>query len=427
MMSGQPVIIRCDNVSKRFVFTPDTPQTILEGVIAAFTRQGKRRPQELWAVRDASLAVRAGDSVGVIGRNGSGKSTMLKLITRILRPTSGTIEVIGRMSALLELGAGFHADLTGRENIYLNGSLLGLNREQIARQYDAIVDFSELEEFIDMPVKHYSSGMYMRLGFSVAVHVDPDILIVDEILAVGDQSFQTKCLERIYELKRKGVTILMVSHNLESVRNICSRLVWMEHGRIKAVGPSAEVAAEYLAFSSERDGSRATFSDNGRSSFTRWGTGEIEIRGVCFLDAAGNEQTAFKTGDAMTIEMSYVAHEAVFEPEFGLAIFRQDGLHVSGPNNRAGGLSLGWVEGEGVVQYRIERLPLLPGLYRTTAAVHDSRVARAYDFHEQAYSFRVVAGGTMETEGLVAFAAGWEWRTHKQEPLSLAASQVRSS
>jgi ABC-type polysaccharide/polyol phosphate transport system ATPase subunit len=403
-------MIRCENVNKRFVFTPDTPQTVLESVIAGLTRRGKRRPQELWAVRDASFEVRAGESVGIIGRNGSGKSTMLKLITRILRPTSGTVRVNGRVSALLELGAGFHADLTGRENIYLNGSLLGLSKEQIAARYQAIVDFSELEEFIDMPVKHYSSGMYMRLGFSVAVHVDPDILIVDEILAVGDQSFQTKCLERIQEMKQNGVTILMVSHNLDSVRALCSHLIWMEHGRVKAAGPSQPVAADYLAYSSRRDSGRPVVSGNGHSPFTRWGTGDIEIGGVRFLDVEGNEQTAFKTGDAMTIEISYVAHNPVDDPEFGLAIYRQDGVHVNGPNNRLGGLPMGRVEGEGIVRYCIERLPLLPALYRTTVAVHDSQIARAYDFHEQAYPFRVVAGGTPESEGLVTFAAGWEWQ-----------------
>jgi ABC-type polysaccharide/polyol phosphate transport system ATPase subunit len=420
-MSSSPVIIRCRSVSKRFIYTPDTPQTVLESVIAALTHRGARRPQELWAVRDASFEVRAGESVGIVGRNGSGKSTMLKLITRILRPTSGTVQVNGRLSALLELGAGFHPDLTGRENIYMNGSLLGLRKEQIASRYNAIVAFSELEEFIDMPVKHYSSGMYMRLGFSVAVHVDPDILIVDEILAVGDQSFQTKCLERIHEMKQNGVTILMVSHNLDSVRTMCSHLIWMDHGHIKAVGPSAQVAADYLAHSSRRDGDRLTGYDNGHASstFTRWGTGDIEICGVRFLDGQGNEQTAFKTGDAMTIEISYVAHKPIIDPEFGLGIYRQDGVHVNGPNNRVGGLPLGLVKGEGIVRYCIERLPLLPGLYQTTAAVHDSRIARAYDFHERAYPFRVVAGGTLESEGILALAASWQW-----QPLSEAVRPV---
>jgi ABC-type polysaccharide/polyol phosphate transport system ATPase subunit len=416
VMSGQPVIIRCENVSKRFVFTPDTPQTILESVIAGLTRRGKRRPQELWAVHDASFEICAGESVGIIGRNGSGKSTILKLITRILRPTSGRVRVKGRVSALLELGAGFHPDLTGRENIYLNGSLLGLSKEQIAARYQAIVDFSELEEFIDMPVKHYSSGMYMRLGFGVAVHVDPDILIVDEILAVGDQSFQTKCLERIQEMKRNGVTILMVSHNLDSVRTLCSHLIWMEHGRVKAAGPSQQVAAEYLAFNSQRDRKQQVVGySNGHSPFVRWGSGEVEITGVCFLNAAEQEETAFRTGEAMTVEIRYVAHQPVAEPEFGLAIYRQDGVHVNGPNNRTGNLSIPLVEGPGVVRYRVEQLPLLPGLYRVTAAVHDSQVARAYDFHEQAYPFRVVSGDSQENEGLILFPAQWQWQPMVEE------------
>jgi ABC-type polysaccharide/polyol phosphate transport system ATPase subunit len=410
-MSNAPVIIRCENVSKRFVFTPDTPQTVLETLIATITRQGGRRPHELWAVRDVSFMVRSGETVGIIGRNGSGKSTMLKLITRILRPTSGRIAVHGRVSALLELGAGFHPDLTGRENIYLNASLLGLNKEDINQRYDAIVNFSELEEFIDMPVKHYSSGMYMRLGFSVAVHVDPDILIVDEILAVGDQAFQSKCLERIYEMKRKGVTILMVSHDLDSMRNLCSHLVWMEHGRVQAAGPSNEVAASYMEYSGQRDSQQHLVPQaNGQAPFRRWGTGEVVIERVVFRDAEGNEKVAFKTGDKMVIELCYTVHEPVFDPEFGLAIFRQDGVHVTGPNNRSGGLPLGRIMGSGVMRYTIEQLPLSPALYRVTAAVHDNAVARAYDFHEQAYPFRVVSAGLRESEGVVILPARWEWQ-----------------
>lgn len=404
----QPVISFRD-VSKRFTFAREQPQSILETLVAIFDRRSKLRPKkDLWALRDLSFDVYPGQSLGIIGRNGSGKSTVLKLIARILRPTTGQVMVRGRVSALLELGAGFHPDLTGRENIALNASVLGLSEQDVARNYDDIVAFSELGEFIDMPVKHYSSGMYMRLGFSVAIHVRPDILIVDEILAVGDQAFQMKCIDRINDLKRQGVTIILISHNLRMVRKLCSHLIWLEHGRMRSSGLTEDVATEYNDYSDEAL-SRQMSVQTESGAFKRWGNGEIEITAVRFLDGAGRETNLFQTGDEMTIEVAYDAHKPVRNPEFGLALFRQDGVHINGPNSRLAGLEMGVVAGPGVVRYHVEQLPLLPARYQVTAAVHDSRIALAYDYHEQAYSFRVVAGGTQETHGLIEMPATWEW------------------
>ena len=403
---SQPAI-RLQKVSKRFAFTPDTPQSVLETLISVFRRRDSK-PHDLWAVRDVSFEIQKGQCVGIIGRNGSGKSSLLKLIARILQPSSGEIMVRGRISALLELGAGFHLDLTGRENIFLNASVLGLTQEETEALYDDIVAFSELGQFIDMPVKHYSSGMYMRLGFSVAIHVRPDILIVDEILAVGDQNFQAKCVERIMEMKREGVTILFISHDLSTMATLCSEVVWMDQGRVKMVGPTEQVLAYYREHLFQRAGEQLNF-ENELGSFRRWGTRQIEITGVRLLDGAGNETTLVRTGDSLCIEMGYVAHEPIAEPEFGLALHRQDGLHINGPNSRVGGLELGVVEGPGVVRYAIERLPLLPARYQVTAAVHDSKRPIAYDFHQEAYSFRVVEGGTSEKEGVMALDAHWEW------------------
>ena len=403
---SQPAI-RLQKVSKRFAFTPDTPQSVLETLISVFRRRDSK-PHDLWAVRDVSFEIQKGQCVGIIGRNGSGKSSLLKLIARILQPSSGEIMVRGRISALLELGAGFHLDLTGRENIFLNASVLGLTQEETEALYDDIVAFSELGQFIDMPVKHYSSGMYMRLGFSVAIHVRPDILIVDEILAVGDQNFQAKCVERIMEMKREGVTILFISHDLSTMATLCSEVVWMDQGRVKMVGPTEQVLAYYREHLFQRAGEQLNF-ENELGSFRRWGTRQIEITGVRLLDGAGNETTLVRTGDPLCIEMGYVAHEPIAEPEFGLALHRQDGLHINGPNTRVGGLELGVVEGPGVVRYAIERLPLLPARYQVTAAVHDSKRPIAYDFHQEAYSFRVVEGGTSEKEGVMALDAHWEW------------------
>ena len=403
---SQPAI-RLQKVSKRFAFTPDTPQSVLESVISVVSRR-RAKAQDLWAVRDVTFDIEPGRCVGIIGRNGSGKSSLLKLIARIIQPTTGQIEVRGRVSALLELGAGFHQDLTGRENIYLNASVLGLNRQQTEGLFDEIVAFSELGRFIDMPVKHYSSGMYMRLGFSVAIHVRPDILIVDEILAVGDQTFQAKCMDRIMEMKRAGVTILFISHDLSTIGNLCSDVIWLDRGRVRQVGPAEQVLAQYRDHLFQRVGEQLNI-ENDAGGFRRWGTRQIEITGVRLLDDDGRESTIFHTGDSLRVEIAYAAHEPVTEPEFGLALYRHDGLHIAGPNTRVGGLEMGVVEGSGVVCYVIEQLPFLPGRYQISAAIHDSVRPHAYDFHEEAYAFRIVEGGTREREGLLALTAEWEW------------------
>ena len=406
----QPAI-RFNNVSKRFTYAREQPQSIQETLTSLIGRRRKHPKRDLWAVNDLSFDLYPGQSLGIVGRNGSGKSTVLKLIARIIRPTSGQVAVHGRVSALLELGAGFHPDLTGRENIALNASVLGLTQKDVDRNFDAIVEFSELGEFIDMPVKHYSSGMYMRLGFSVAIHVDPDILIVDEILAVGDQAFQTKCIDRIHEMHRAGVSIILISHNLNVVRRMCSNLIWLENGHMRASGPTEEVANQYKYQSDTTIGRQLT-AENVRRSFNRWGSHEIEIAGFRFLNADGEEQAYYQTGDSMTIEIDYVAHEPVSKPEFGLAIFRQDGQQVNGPNSQLAGLEVGTIEGAGTIQYHVKELPLLPALYQVTAAIHNTQLTHAYDYHELAYPFRVVSGGTKETDGLVALPADWTWRSN---------------
>ncbi len=400
---GSEPIISFQNVDKRFAFTKEKPQSVMETFIALFSRRKgpKQPPESLWAVKGVSFDVLPGQCFGIVGRNGSGKSTILKLIARILRPNNGRIVINGRVSALLELGAGFHPDLTGRENIFLNAALLGFDEASTHAYYDRIVEFSELDEFIDMPVRHYSSGMYMRLGFSVAIHMEPDILIVDEILAVGDQAFQSKCIEAIMAMKDRGVTILIVSHNINLVRTLCTHILWIDKGVPQAYGPVDEIAAEYVAHAYQKKGQPIT------ATFTRSGTGEIEITSTRFLDAQGEPQETFATGEPMTIEIGYLAHKPIPNPEFGLAIFRQDGVQVNGPNTKVAGVDLGIIEGEGVLRYEIEQLPLLPATYLVTTAVHDGRSHQCYDFHKQAYSFQVSQGISHELDGVVLLPARW--------------------
>ncbi len=395
-MSDSPAI-EIRNVSKLFQYNDDQPKTVLESAISLFSR--RQPPKPLWALQDVDFVVEPGQSVGLIGRNGSGKSTLLKMITGIIRPSQGAIVVRGRVSALLELGAGFHPDLTGRENIYLNGSVLGLTKRQVEARLHEIVTFSELGDFIDMPVKHYSSGMYMRLGFSVAVHVQPDILIVDEILAVGDYAFQTKCLNRIRELQRGGVTIVFVSHHIQTVRQICSHLVWLELGKVESIGLAADVADQYMA---QQRGSQANVIGG-----SRWGSGEVEIVSVRFLNENGKESKDFFTGAKIQIEIDYVAHQPIQNPEFGLAFFTSDGTLAAGPNNRQTGNELGEIAGKGTIIYQIDSLPFLKGEYLVSAAIHDSTLPRAFDYHEKGYSFSVEKSGMEEDGGIVQLPASW--------------------
>jgi len=397
--------IRFERVFKRFTLHHERPRSFQDLALNLLQRNGGSR-EEFWALQDVSFTVEKGETVGLIGPNGAGKSTVLKLISRIIEPTSGRIEVNGQVGALLELGAGFHPDLTGRENIYLNGSILGLSRAQIRRKLDTIIDFAELERFIDVPVKHYSSGMYVRLGFSIAVNTEPDILLVDEVLAVGDAAFQRKCLDRINRMRRKGVTIIFVSHSPEMVRTICPRALWLDNGRLVSDGSAEAVAARYLdhswAAESDRLGSEA-------GDERRWGNGQVQITGVRLLDGKGHEKLIFQTGEPLTVEIHYRAESRVRHPVFGLGIHRSDGTHVTGPNTRFAGMDISAVEGEGSVAYRVEHLPLIAGTYFLSVAVVNHADTAIYDYHDRLYEFKVRQVSQGERYGLMTLMGDWEW------------------
>jgi lipopolysaccharide transport system ATP-binding protein len=418
--------IRFENVSKRFTLFHDRPQSLQELMIRVLN---PRRPfsnrEDFWALSGVSFEIEEGTTVGLIGTNGSGKSTALKMMAGILQPTDGRVVVNGRVSALLELGSGMHPELTGRENIFLNGSLLGLSNTEMRRLYPEIVEFSELGRFVDMPVKHYSSGMYMRLGFSVAVFVQPDILLLDEVLAVGDQHFQTKCLDHIYEMKKRGTTIVMVSHGIEAMAQMCNQLVWLKNGVVKAQGNTAEVAEAYLrdvhadmmvyaASTAPAENEAGEGASEGGEvaapTFQRRGSREVEITGVRLLNGAGEIADSFLTGEALVLEMDYFAHEPIRDPMFGIAITRIDGTHINGPNNKFGGVPIPRIKGRGTVTYTIPSLPLMKGTYEITTVVYDGTASHAYDVHDRAYSFQVNAGGTREMYGLVAIPAEWSHR-----------------
>jgi lipopolysaccharide transport system ATP-binding protein len=410
--------IRFAHVSKQFTLHHERSRSFQELFLNAIRLRRPSSKEKYWALRDVSFEIAPGEMVGIVGDNGAGKSTLLKLISHIIEPSSGEISVNGRLSALLELGAGFHPDLTGRENIYLNGSILGFGKDEMRRIFDDILEFSEMERFIDVPVKHYSSGMYMRLGFSIAIHVRPDILLVDEILAVGDQAFQLRCLDRINEMKRRGVTIVLVTHNLDTVRDMCNRAIWLDDGLIQAEGSVDYVLEQYMAQvrAEDREALRQSESEAQQDSSWRWGTREAEILQVQLLDAGGQERRSYQTGEPFVVRMHYRAHQCIEKPQFGLALYHASGFHINGPNTVFSGLDIEAIEGDGWVDYTIDSLPLLEGTYLVSVSLYDHEGHHAYDHHHQAYTFRVRPSAAIHEE-YGSFLIPSRWRLGIASPL----------
>ena len=429
-----PVIV-VSNVSKRFRLYRERANSLKESITVR--RGRKSRFDDFWALRDVSLSIPKGSTFGLIGHNGSGKSTLLRLMAGIHPPTSGKVRTEGRISALLELGAGFHPELSGRENVYLNGSILGLSRRDINAVIGDIVDFAGLEDFIDSPVKHYSSGMYVRLGFSVAVHVKPDIIMIDEVITVGDEEFQRRCLDHLYKLRRSGVTVVMVSHSAPLMEQMCDEVAWLDHGVLQKDGAPIEVVRAYLdkvnLAQNERlaqapgDGHAESKIGDAESGIgdaesgiddaepdadeaRRWGTREIEILGYGLLDSSGHQLESASTGDPLTVRVRYRAKEAITDPVFALGFYTESGVNVSGPNTRLSGVATGVVEGDGYVDYVIDRFTLMPGAWRLSIAVLDSTMMHTYDQLEQVYEFHVQPGSSVERFGL-ADSQG-RWRLH---------------
>ncbi len=374
-------------------------------------------PEETFtAVDDVTVTIPEGSAFGIIGRNGSGKSTLLKLVAGITKPTSGRVSVNGRISALIELGAGFHPEISGRENVFINGVMLGLTKREITKRFDEIVEFAELEEFIDAPVKNYSSGMYMRLGFAVAVHVDPDILIVDEVLAVGDEGFSLKCLDKFAEFKRRGKTIILVTHSLVTVQRFCDEAIWLDDGQIADRGDPPRVIQAYLTkvaeaeerFLSEDDRRKieATAPDRVeaepsdaalteeeppadmfRASEGRWGSGEATITAVT-LEGDSGPAHVYRSGERVMVRMQVTAAEALRDFVFGVSIFNAEGVCCYGTNTEIAELRPDTMLGEGEVVFEIESLDLVEGTYKLDVAVH-TREGRPYDYHRLLYTFRV--------------------------------------
>jgi ABC-type polysaccharide/polyol phosphate transport system ATPase subunit len=391
---------------------------------ALLRRDVKMAPEaSVQALTDVSFRIHAGEAFGIVGRNGSGKSTLLKLVSGILKPTSGRVTVNGRIAALIELGAGFHPEITGRENIFINGIMLGLTRREVEQRFDRIVEFSGIRDFLDQPVKTYSSGMYVRLGFAVAVHVDPDILLIDEVLAVGDEEFSARCIAKIQEMKLRGVTLVFVTHQLDQVRTLCDRALWLDKGIVEAAGDPMRVVDAYLQ---EVSGTTpATVPEPEEPSEAepaptvaeppaaplradeeeRWGSGEVVIRRIAITDHQGRELVALGAATPVIIDLDVEARAPQEDFVFGVGIYHADGTCVYGTNTELEGFQSERLEGAARIRFVIESLDLVAGTYRLDVAIHTHN-GRAFDYRRNALRF--VVGSRVHDIGV--YRPQHEWR-----------------
>ncbi len=417
------VAISVDDVSKRFRLYQQRATSLKEAL--TYHRGSEPKHKDFWAVRGASFEIEAGTTYGLIGHNGSGKSTLLRMMAGIHRPTSGKVTTHGRISALLELGAGFHPELSGRENVFLNGSILGLNRREVNAVIDDIIEFAGMEEFIDSPVKIYSSGMYVRLGFSVAVHVNPDILLIDEVIAVGDEEFQRRCFEHIYRLRREGVTIVMVSHSSAIIESMCDKVTWLDHGHVMAIGDASDVMRQYMSRVNEEEANRiaeeqaqepqeplATLSASVASGEVhndghRRGSGEVRVDRLEFLGADGSPRSVGATGESFTIRIHVTATTPIQDPVIALEFRHESGAHIAGPNTKFGHMELGTLHGSTYVDYVLNPLPLMPGDWRVGASLSDDQMLHIYDLVAEGFPLRVQPGTSPERNGLVDLRGEW--------------------
>jgi ABC-type polysaccharide/polyol phosphate transport system ATPase subunit len=367
--------------------------------------------ESVMALKNVSFEVHRGEAFGIIGRNGSGKSTLLKLISGILKPTNGSVSVNGRIAALIELGAGFHPEITGRENIYINGIMLGLSRREIDQRFDKIVEFSGIADFLDQPVKTYSSGMYVRLGFAVAVHVDPDVLLIDEVLSVGDEEFSARCVAKIQEMKYRGVTLLFVTHQLDQVRTLCDRALWLDKGQVEAIGDPMRVVDAYLQEVSgaaqpvEEEAAPEPEPKKSDTDEERWGSGEIVIKRVSLTDHGGRELVAIGAGTPVVVDIDVEARVPQEDFVFGFGVYHADGTCVYGTNTDVEGYAPKQIEGKGRVRFVIDSLDLVAGTYRIDIAVH-TRNGRAFDYRRNV--LRMVVGSRVHDIGI--YRPKHEWR-----------------
>lgn len=393
----------------------DRPRTLQEAIVHGLGRL--RATDKFWALRNVNVQIPAGCMVGVIGHNGAGKSTLLSLLSGIIRPEQGRVQMQGRIGALLDLGTDFHPDLTGRENVFVSGVIGGLTRAEVAAGFDAIVAFAELEQFIDSPVRTYSSGMKMRLAFAVMTYLQPEILLIDEVLAVGDLAFQRKCIERIKQFKAEGCTIVFVSHDAATVRTLCDKAIWLQNGQMMAYGPAEVVVDQYTA-ALEAEWWQQTLAARpvvpqaaatSAGSAQRFGSLEMEITSVRLLNTLHEPLTDYTGGSPLQIEIAYQAAQPITAPIFGVKISREDGVVCYDANSASANLPLPVAHGRGHLTLQIERLDLASGAYGVDVGVYERNWAYAYDYHHQIATLNVQADPS--GKGLLQPPHRWQCRT----------------
>ena len=387
LTSGVPAV-DLRGVGKRFQRHTDRRNSLKERIV----RGRARNSEDFWAVRDVTLQIPKGSVYGLIGHNGSGKSTLLKMIGGIYRPSEGSITAQGRVAALIELGAGFHPDMTGRENIALNGSILGMPRKEISAVTEEIIEFSGLGDFINDPVKHYSSGMYVRLGFSVAVHMKPDVLLVDEVLAVGDEEFQRKCFDHLYALRRSGRTIIVVSHGLGQLEGLCDEIAWLERGVVQEHGTAVETIASYLRRVNAEESARnpmvaAVRGEDDES--VRAGDQSVHVTTARITDLDGSPLSHAETDTTFQIRLGITAVEPTLGPNVRVALQHDSGTLVAMLSNHRWGVDFGTIQGDHTVSMAIAGNPLLPGRYRVHVDVFDYTGSKLLDSWNDAVEFAV--------------------------------------
>jgi len=367
---------------------------ILSGVTGCISDSTQLRKGEFWAVDDLSCELKSGKTLGIIGSNGSGKSTVLKMLNGIFMPDKGQINITGRVGALIEVGAGFHPLLSGRENVYINGAILGMTKKELDKKFDDIVNFADIGDFIDAPVKHYSSGMFVRLGFSVAIHCQPDILLVDEVLAVGDLAFAIKCHRKMSEFRQNGGTVVLVSHNMQAIRNICNQVLWLERGRKKLFG---DVFAVCDAYENETIKASKNFIEEGQKQLNY--DANTQIKSVEFVNNHGDVNSEYSLGNDLNMRIYYDFKRSVSHPIFTVTIYSPEGLLMTSSHSHTDGHVFKELSGEGFIEYTIKNINFRPAKYVCAVTVSEEEVANILDWHEKKYHF--VLTGNIVNEGLV--------------------------
>ncbi len=378
------IAISVKNISKTFRI-PHEKMSSLRGTAVNLFRSGGY--EEFKALDDVSFEVKKGEFFGIIGRNGSGKSTLLKILANIYQPDKGKIKIDGMVSPFLELGIGFNPELSGRDNVYLNATVLGMTKRQIDEKFNSIMQFSELERFIDQKLKNYSSGMSVRLAFSVAIHANRDILLMDEVLAVGDSNFQQKCLEEFNKYKKKGKTVILVSHDILTIQQYCSRALVLKDGGVDFIGNAEDAGSFYINQNIKDEEVRLKRDDFGE--IVSNDNKKVEIQGVEFFDKNGSPKKVFKTGDDIRVRIKYRAKEEIENPVFGIAIYTQEGIHITGPNTQTSGYEISKINGNGLIDFVIANNFLLENSYKLTVNVYRKECAVPYDFKDKKYEFKI--------------------------------------